>query len=462
MQRYIKVKTDYKNSVTSTYSQSPVLTKWKLPLAFTFLAFVFLWKFGTWVTSYNYEEDNTEWANPNQVILDVALPENQEETLLIQPTTLAEASEQYNRRWQTFTIHQGGNLGSYFQQAGLDSRALQEVLATHDANYLKRIYPGQALRIQTNSEGKLHSLQFDVDPLTTLIVSRQDSGLLKSHVEEKPIEKRIAFGGSRIHESFFVAGKHAKLDDVLIMELANIFAYDIDFAQDIQPNDHFKVLFEEYFVNGVKVGNGPIVAAEFVNNGKQYRAVRYTDSEGKSSYYTPSGQSLKKAFLRTPVQYTRISSHFNLQRRHPILHKIRAHKGVDYAAPTGTPVKAAGGGKVQFVGTKSGYGNTIILQHGHKYSTLYAHLSRFSKNLRPGQTIKQGQIIGFVGSTGLASGPHLHYEFRINGTHHNPLTVSLPQADGIANQAKPRFLAEVKELFHLMDRHEKVMVASND
>jgi murein DD-endopeptidase MepM/ murein hydrolase activator NlpD len=462
MQRYIRVKTDYKNSVTSTYSQSSVIAKWKLPLAFTLLASVFLWRFGTWATSYDFEDDNADWVNPNQVILDVALPENQEETSLIQPNTLAEESEQYNSRWQSFKIHQGGNLGSYFKQAGLGSRALQEVLSTRDANYLKKIYPGQALRLQTNSEGKLYSLQFDVDPLTTLIVTRQDSGLLKSHVEEKPIEKRVAFGGSQIRESFFVAGKHANLDDVLIMELANIFAYDIDFAQDIQPNDHFKVLFEEYFVNGVKVGNGPIVAAEFVNNGKQFRAVRYTDSEGKSSYYTPGGQSLKKAFLRTPVQYTKISSHFNLQRRHPILHKIRAHRGVDYAAPTGTPVKAAGQGKVHFVGTKSGYGNTIILQHGHKYSTLYAHLSRFAKNLRPGQTIKQGQIIGFVGSTGLASGPHLHYEFRINGTHHNPLTVSLPQADGISNQAKPRFLAEVKELFHLMDRHEKVMVATND
>lgn len=455
MQRYVKVKTDYKNSSTEAYPLPSAVSKWKLPLAFTLLAFVILWNFST--------NENNEWANPHQVILDVALPENQEETLLIHPTTTLSDNEEYdNHHSQSFTISQGGNLGAYFQQAGLESRSLQEVLATRDAHYLKRVYPGQTLSIQKNSEGKLLSLHFDVDPLTSLVIARQDNGTLKSRVEEKPIEKRVAFGGSRIHESFFVAGKHAKLDDALIMELANIFAYDIDFAQDIKPNDHFKVLFEEYFVNGVKVGNGPIVAAEFVNNGKRYRAIRYTDSDGKANYYTPEGQSLKKAFIRTPVQYTRISSHFNLQRKHPILHKIRAHKGVDYAAPTGTPVKATGRGKVAFVGKKSGYGNTIILQHGQKYSTLYAHLSRFSKSLKPGQTIKQGQIIGFVGSTGLASGPHLHYEFRINGTHHNPLTVSLPKADGVSSKVKPQFLASVKELFHLMDHHEKILVATNE
>jgi murein DD-endopeptidase MepM/ murein hydrolase activator NlpD len=294
------------------------------------------------------------------------------------------------------------------------------------------------------------------------MVHRADNGKLISRVEDKPIEKRVAFGGGKILDSFFVAGKNAKLDDAMIMELANVFAYDIDFAQDIQPNDYFKVLFEEYFVNGVKVGNGPIVAAEFVNNGKQFQAIRYTDSTGQASYYSPSGQSLRKAFIRTPVQFTRISSHFNLQRRHPILHKIRAHKGVDYAAPIGTPVKAAGQGKVVFVGQKSGYGNTIILQHGPKYSTLYAHLSKFAKSLRPGNTIRQGQIIGFVGKTGLASGPHLHYEFRINGVHHNPLTVALPQSEGVTAGEKSKFLAYANDLKRMMNYHGKVVVAAND
>ncbi len=201
------------------------------------------------------------------------------------------------------------------------------MLLLKEAHNLKRIYPGQELRIHAKNNGKLQALQFDVDPLTTVMIQRHDNGKLTSKIEAKPIEKRIAFGGSHIFDSFFIAGKQANLDDALIMELANVFAYDIDFAQDIKPNDYFKVLFEEYFVNGVKVGNGPIVAAEFVNNGKQFHAIRYTDKNGESSYYSPNGHSLKKAFIRTPVQYTRISSHFNLQRRHPVLHKIRAHQG---------------------------------------------------------------------------------------------------------------------------------------
>ncbi|MBN9286672.1 MAG: hypothetical protein BGO43_10800 [Gammaproteobacteria bacterium 39-13] len=468
MQRYIKVKTDYKHSKAKPYSAFHISSKWTLPLAITLLAFVLIWKWGDWAQSYIAEQNEEEWLDsnqidPNQVTLDLTLPENQEETLLIQPTTVAAQSTQQSSNLKSFTIKAGDNLALYFQQAGLDSKALQEVLSLdRNTHHLKRIYPGQTLRIQSDDEGMLQTLQFDVDPLTTLIVERQASGKLHSHIEDKPIEKRVAFGGSKIFDSFFVAGKHAKLDDALIMELASIFAYDIDFALDIKPNDHFKVLFEEYFVNGVKVGNGPIVAAEFVNNGKQYRAIRYTDSSGHTSYYSPSGQSLKKAFIRTPVQYTRISSHFNLQRRHPILHKIRAHKGVDYAAPHGTPVKAAGQGKVVFVGKKGGYGNTIILQHGSKYTTLYGHLARFAKNLKSGATIRQGQIIGYVGSTGLASGPHLHFEFRVNGVHQNPLTVALPMAEGITGKSKAQFLTYSNELLRMMDHHGKVLVAAND
>lgn len=464
MQRYIKVKTDHKPSFKNNrgkeaYHLGLLVNKWKLPLAISILAFVLIWKLSHWFEPYSSDQ---EWLEANQVTLNVMLPENEEETSLIQPATLAAEESLHQKEWKTFTIKAGDNLALYFQQAELDS-ALQEVLSIgQNAQYLKKIYPGQTLRLQANKDGKLQTLQFDVDPLTTLIVQRQDNGKLMSHVEEKPIEKRVAFGGGKIFDSFFVAGKNAKLDDALIMELANVFAYDIDFALDIKPNDYFKVLFEEYFVNGVKVGNGPIVAAEFVNNGKQYQAIRYTDSIGQSSYYSTSGHSLKRAFIRTPVQYTRISSPFNLQRRHPILHKIRAHKGVDYAAPHGTPVKAAGQGKVVFVGKKGGYGNTIILQHGPKYTTLYAHLANFARSLKPGHTIRQGQIIGYVGATGLASGPHLHYEFRVNGVHHNPLTVALPQAEGVSHGEKSKFLAYSNELLRIMDHHGKVLMAAND
>jgi murein DD-endopeptidase MepM/ murein hydrolase activator NlpD len=472
MHHYPKVKTDYKHSrVKHSYYVSNIANRLKLPLACGFLAFAIIWRLSNWLIPVGSQQEEQGWVDDQQVTLSVILPSAEEEIAPPQPqqqpapqTSLStEDAAVPTLEWKTFTIKAGTNLAFYFQQAGLESKAVQEVLSIgHDAQHLKRIYPGQTIRIQANSDGILQTLQFDIDPLTTLVIERQDSGKLISQVEEKPIEKRVAFGGGKIFDSLFVAGKNAKLDDALILELANVFAYDIDFALDIKPNDYFKVLFEEYFVNGVKVGNGPIVAAEFVNNGKTFRAIRYTDQSGQASYYSPSGHSLKKAFIRTPVQYTRISSHFNLNRLHPVLHKIRAHKGVDYAAPHGTPVKAAGKGKVVFVGKKGGYGNAIILQHGSKYTTLYGHLSRFAKNLRSGAEVKQGQIIGYVGSTGLASGPHLHFEFRINGVHHNPLTVAMPQADGISHREKPKFLAYTNDLLKMMQESGKVVVAVNE
>lgn len=473
MRSAIKVKTDYKYS-TVKHKQPPtqvaaVASRWKLPLALSALGFVVAWRCVNWFAPIAPEQTEEEWLASQQVTMNVALPENEEKAPIAQPvaaTPHAQAATPVTTEvedpWQTFTIKAGDNLAYYFQQAGLTSKSLDEVMSVRQAHHLKKIFPGQTLRINADNNGHLIALQFDVDPLTTLMVQRQENGSLIAKVEEKPIEKRVAFGGGQINDSLFLAAKHAKLDDALIMELANIFAYDIDFAQDIQPNDNFKVLYEEYFVNGVKVGNGPIVAAEFTNNGKEYRAIRYTDSDGISSYFSPLGQSLKKAFIRTPVQYTRISSHFNLHRRHPVLHKIRAHRGVDYAAPTGTPVKAAGQGKIVFVGRKGGYGNTIVLQHGSKYTTLYGHLHRFSKNLKSGMPVKQGQVIGYVGSTGLASGPHLHFEFRINGVHHDPLKVALPQADGLTGKAKTQFLAYTKELLGVMDRHDKTMIAANE
>ena len=382
MQRYIKVKTDYKHSGGEKPSAPDLIFsgKWMLPLTLSLLAFSIVWRLGGWLIPVTNETTESAWTEQDQLSYEVALPEESE---LSSETNAAMGSLEevttHSELTQEFTIQSGDNLGAYFKKAGIDASDLPHVLKAQHAQYLKRIYPGQILRLQSSAEGKLNMLQLEIDPLTTLIISRQDNGRLLSKLEEKPIEKRVAFGGGKIFDSFFTAGKNAHLDDALILELANIFAYDIDFAQDIQPNDFFKVLFEEYFVNGVKVGNGPIVAAEFVNNGKQYQAIRYTDSSGNSGYYTPKGESLKKAFIRTPVQYTRISSHFNPHRHHPVLHKIRAHRGVDYAAPTGTPVKAVGHGKVVFVGKKGGYGNAIILQHGHKYTTLYGHLSRFAK-----------------------------------------------------------------------------------
>ena len=242
------------------------------------------------------------------------------------------------------------------------------------------------------------------------------------------------------------------------MELADIFGWDIDFALDIRANDHFTVIFEELYSDGEKVKNGHILAAEFINDGKVFKAVRYMDHNNNIQYYTPNGKSLKKAFLRSPVKFSRISSKFTLKRWHPILHRFKSHKGVDYAASTGTPIKATGNGKIAFRGRKGGYGKTIVIEHGNQYSTLYAHLSRFSK-ARTGKRVKQGDTIGYVGKTGLATGPHLHYEFRVNNRHRNPLTIKLPKTRSIRKHYMTAFKNQTKNLLAQLEMYKKITVA---
>jgi murein DD-endopeptidase MepM/ murein hydrolase activator NlpD len=236
-----------------------------------------------------------------------------------------------------------------------------------------------------------------------------------------------------IESSLFASGRAAGLSSDLLLRLANdIFGWDIDFALDIQPDDTYTIVYEKKFRDGEYLNDGRILAAEFVNAGRTYRAVRFESADGRiADYFTPEGKSMRKQFLRAPVEFKYISSSFNPRRFHPVLNITRAHQGVDYAAPKGTPVKASGDGKVSFVGAKGGYGNAIILEHGGAVSTLYAHLSRFANGVRSGTRVKQGDVIGFVGSTGTATASHLHYEYRINGVHKNPRTVSLPDAHPI-------------------------------
>jgi len=320
---------------------------------------------------------------------------------------------------------------------------------------LLNLKPGQTLRFglsKTEDTTTLEKLELKLSPIETLQLSRAEEGYtaetLTRNVDSR--QKQVA---GQIESSLFEAGLKAGMSDKLIMEMAHIFGWDIDFALDLRQGDHFKVIFEESYLDGQKFDDGDILAAEFTNRGTTFRAVRYTDPEGNSHFYTPEGHSMRKTFTRTPVHFSRISSRFNPNRLHPVLKTARPHRGVDYAAPTGTPILATGDGKVDFVGTKGGYGRTVILSHGGKYTTLYAHMSRFKKGMRNGQRVKQGQTIGYIGSSGLATGPHLHYEFRINGVHHNPLTVALPKAEPLnANymaefkqQSQP-LLAQLKEL----------------
>lgn len=244
------------------------------------------------------------------------------------------------------------------------------------------------------------------------------------------------------------------------MNVAGIFAWDVDFILDIRSGDNYYVQFEEIWQDGEFVTDGEIIAAEFNNNGRQIRAVRFKDKDNVTDYFTPDGNSVRKAFIRAPVDFTRISSNFNPNRRHPILNTIRAHRGVDYAAPRGTPIKAAGDGKVIFRGNKSGYGKVVILQHGGNITTLYAHMSSFAAKARVGSRVRQGQTIGYVGMTGLATANHLHYEYRLNGVHRNPRTVSLPDAEPIKAEYRQQFLTEAAPILEELEKFKSTQVAS--
>ena len=348
--------------------------------------------------------------------------------------------------WHSITVKAGTNLSNIFHDQGLSDKTLQNIMAVGDiAKPLKSLQPNQTIRLLIGPDKQLQRLIYQYKATEALAI-HLDEGHYMAEVTQLPEERHYNFASSTIQQSLFTAGEKAGLTQKLLMQLTELFNWDIDFAKDIRPGDTFTVLYEEIFVNGKKVRNGNIVAAEFINQGKPYQAIRFTDDKGHTDYYSPEGESLRKAFLKTPVKFTRISSQFNPRRQHPILNTIRAHKGVDYAAPRSTPIKATSNGKVTFLGQKGGYGNAIIIEHGKKYSTLYGHMSKFAKNLKSGSTVKQGQIIGYVGSTGSATGPHLHYEFRIDGKQVNPIKVKLPQARPIADNIKASFQAKAKQL----------------
>ena len=255
-----------------------------------------------------------------------------------------------------------------------------------------------------------------------------------------PVQTRIRTASATIDSSLFQAAEAADISDGIALKLAAVFAWDIDFVLDIREGDRFTAVYEQIYQDGKYLRDGEVLAAEFVNSGKVYQAVRFAadDSRG-AGYYTPSGLPMRKAFLRAPVEFTRVSSVFNPHRLHPILNRIRGHMGTDYAAPTGTPVHAAGDGRVSFAGPRGGYGNAVVLAHGSSVSTLYGHMSRFAKHLRVGTSVKQGDVIGYVGMTGLATGPHLHYEYIVNGAHKNPQTVHLQGAEPLRAENLQRF-----------------------
>lgn len=361
---------------------------------------------------------------------------------------------------KSITVANGDTLSTVFSRVGLDANALHEALnSSKDAKRFGRLRVGQVLDFKLADDGRLERLSSKLSDLESISLNRSDKGFAFKRELVKP-DVRTAYARGVINSSLFLSAKRAGLSHSLTMDLANIFGYDIDFALDIREGDEFELIYEEQVVNDKRVGNGNILSARFTNRGKTYSAVRYTNKQGVTSYYNADGNSMRKAFIRTPVDFARISSKFSMGRRHPILNKIRAHKGVDYAAPRGTPIKAAGDGRVQLAGRKGGYGNTVIIQHGNSYRTLYAHMQGFAKGVRTGSSVKQGQIIGYIGTTGLSTGPHLHYEFQVNGRHVDPLSQKLPMADPIARNEKQRFLQLSKPLMARMDQEKATLLAA--
>jgi len=418
--------------------------------------------------SINKEAINKEATNKNtidgkegidkqtsRVSLPLAIPESAISNTVEHTSSVSSGNSPNNISdnalpWHTTTVKSGDNLALIFNRMGLSPQELYHVVqADKQSSQLKHLMPGQKLKFQIQ-DGSLQQMVYKIDNLNTLQVNRDNNDDFAVSTITRKMQTRVAHARGVIDSSLFLAGHDAGLSDNLIMELAGIFGWDIDFALDIRHGDHFSVVYEENYLDGRKQSDGDILAAEFVSRGKTYRAVRFTDAKGNTDYYSPDGKSMRKAFLRTPVAFTRISSRFGM-RYHPMLHKMKNHHGVDYAAPIGTPIKAAGDGKLIFVGRQHGYGNVIIIQHGGKYSTLYAHMSHFKRGMHRGKRVHQGQVIGYVGSTGRSTGPHLHYEFRINGVHRNPLTVHLPDAAPISAKYKNDFLKKSRGLVALLD-----------
>ena len=362
-------------------------------------------------------------------------------------------------------VHKDGeSLKSVIARAGFSGTALQSVLAaTKTLHPLEALHAGQVLVFCTAAHGALSQVRVQQDKQFLWGVEQTAKGfrLVQQERASSKAERRAGYAAGVINSSLVAAVKEAGLGYAVAMDLANIFGYDIDFALDLQKGDTFEVLFvEQSFHNGHNTqGIRKILAARFVNQGKAYTAVRYKPKGGTEAFYNAEGLSLRKAFIRTPVDVARISSGFSLGRRHPILNKIRAHKGVDYAAPTGTPIKSAGAGQVVQAGRSGGYGNTLIVQHGQRYRTLYAHMQGFAKGIREGVNVKQGQIIGYIGTTGLSTGPHLHYEFQVDGQHVDPLSQSLSMTNTMAGVEKGRFLQFSRTLLARMDQEKSVSLA---
>jgi len=356
-------------------------------------------------------------------------------------------------RWEKHTIGSGDSMALLFQRAGLSSRLLYQLTSTNKdiERQLTRVRPGDSFQLGFDADNQLIQLKRVISPYETFLVTKSESGYT-STIDKKQVHYQYNYAEADITSNFWNAGVNAGLTPNQIMELAGIFGWDIDFALDIRGGDNFKILYQEKVVEGEVVGRGKIIAAIFKNQGDTFKAI-LDDKTG--NYYDENGRAMKKAFLRSPLDFRRVSSNFNPTRRHPVTGKVRAHRGTDYAAPVGTPIWAAGDGTV----IKSSYnqfnGNYVFIKHSNTYITKYLHLQR--RKVKTGQRVKQGQTIGTLGGTGRVTGPHLHYEFLVNGVHKNPRTVKLPQSKSLTGKAKTTYIANAKLRLEKLERYGELL-----
>ena len=346
-------------------------------------------------------------------------------------------------------VRAGDNLSLIGQRSHLSTKTIYEIDKLSSAKRLRSIYPGQKLTITTNNDGQFVELIYPYSPTESLYINKTADGYTTNTVKNK-IDIRETFTRAEITSNFWNAGVKGKMPAKQIMNLATIFGWDIDFALDIRAGDSFAVIYEEQYIDGYFVSTGNILAAEFINQGDKFQAIRHKDG----SYYTPSGRSMRKAFLRAPVNFKYISSSFNRKRRHPVTGRVRAHNGIDYAARTGTPLVAAGDGKVIASAYNRFNGNYVFIKHNANIVTKYLHMNK--RSVRQGQRVKQNQQIGTVGATGRVTGPHLHYEFLVNGKHKNPKTVSLPKAESLRGSEKTKFVSEAKGIIEQLENNAKL------
>jgi len=342
--------------------------------------------------------------------------------------------------WYKDYVRRDDTLQSVLARLNIRNRdALEFIRSDSVASEIARsIIPGRQVKSETDTDGNLFHFEYQISADQFLTITKTADGY-EAHQDERILEIRPVLKSAKINSSLFGATDAANIPDHIAIQLADIFESEINFHTDLRRGDRFNVIYEGSYDQGELIKSGEVLAAEFVNNGKVYRAVGFRDSNNQMQYYTPEGKSIHKSFLRSPLEFSRVSSGFSVARFHPVLQRMRAHKGVDFAAPTGTRIKASADAVVDFVGTKGGYGNVIILKHDNGISTVYGHLSRFAPELRRGSKVTQGQMIGFVGMSGVATGPHLHYEFLINGKHQDPMKVALPKNNTIQGGNKAQF-----------------------